>query len=328
MEHKYKRSPTIPNLDKFPLLQYLKEPVSEVGDLYNRYPDGGARGWFAFVESSGTFFFWSNTSKDWKAISGGGAGTGVYTETDPTVADWAKKGADTATLLSAIGGQPLLRSGVNIATINGKSLLGGGNIVIEGGSTGGGTGEGVYDFMNLNDVDTATITSGKFLQWNGSKVVGATVNSGGGGIVSETDPVFSSHIVSAITAGSGHLKRSTSGWEWDNSMQTHINNSNIHVTATNKTNWNTAYNHIANTSNPHGVTKSQIGLGNVTNESKETMFANPKFTGTAEATAFKTGNWTITGGTTLVIAYNGAKKASISSSGEIVAIGEITAYGS
>ena len=38
--------------------------------------------------------------------------------------------------------------------------------------------------------------------------------------------------------------------------------------------------HTANTSNPHGVTKSQVGLVNVTNESKSTMFTNPVFSGT------------------------------------------------
>ena len=38
--------------------------------------------------------------------------------------------------------------------------------------------------------------------------------------------------------------------------------------------------HIDSTSNPHSVTKTQVGLGNVTNESKSTMFASPTFTGT------------------------------------------------
>lgn len=54
--------------------------------------------------------------------------------------------------------------------------------------------------------------------------------------------------------------------------------------ATNKTVW-AAYNyanaHVISTANPHGVTASQVGLGNVTNESKATMFASPNFTGTA-----------------------------------------------
>jgi hypothetical protein len=34
------------------------------------------------------------------------------------------------------------------------------------------------------------------------------------------------------------------------------------------------------TDNPHSVTAEQVGLGNVTNESKETMFTGPTFTGT------------------------------------------------
>ena len=38
--------------------------------------------------------------------------------------------------------------------------------------------------------------------------------------------------------------------------------------------------HTGNTSNPHSVTASQVGLGNVTNESKATMFTSPAFTGT------------------------------------------------
>ena len=39
--------------------------------------------------------------------------------------------------------------------------------------------------------------------------------------------------------------------------------------------------HTSNTSNPHSVTATQVGLGNVTNESKATMFTSPTFTGNA-----------------------------------------------
>lgn len=42
-------------------------------------------------------------------------------------------------------------------------------------------------------------------------------------------------------------------------------------------------NHIADKSNPHSVTAAQVGLGNVTNESKATMFTSPVFTGTPTA---------------------------------------------
>lgn len=47
----------------------------------------------------------------------------------------------------------------------------------------------------------------------------------------------------------------------------------------------TVYQHPGSGTNPHGTTKTDIGLGNVTNESKTTMFTNPTFTGTAKATA-------------------------------------------
>lgn len=41
--------------------------------------------------------------------------------------------------------------------------------------------------------------------------------------------------------------------------------------------------HTAAQDNPHKVTASQVGLGNVTNESKATMFTNPAFTGVPTA---------------------------------------------
>lgn len=40
----------------------------------------------------------------------------------------------------------------------------------------------------------------------------------------------------------------------------------------------TLISHLADFTNPHKVSKSQVGLGNVTNESKATMFTSPNFT--------------------------------------------------
>lgn len=47
--------------------------------------------------------------------------------------------------------------------------------------------------------------------------------------------------------------------------------------------WNNSVEHISNKDNPHEVTKSQIGLDNVVNESKQTMFTSPTFTGVPKA---------------------------------------------
>ena len=61
-------------------------------------------------------------------------------------------------------------------------------------------------------------------------------------------------------------------------------------------------NHISSTENPHGVNATQVGLGNVTNESKETMFTNPTFTGTVSgvtATMVGLGNVTNESKTTM-----------------------------
>ena len=48
--------------------------------------------------------------------------------------------------------------------------------------------------------------------------------------------------------------------------------------------------HTGSTSNPHSVSAAQVGLGNVTNESKATMFASPTFTGNPIATTQTAGN--------------------------------------
>ncbi|MDB4761380.1 hypothetical protein OAG04_00050 [bacterium] len=53
-----------------------------------------------------------------------------------------------------------------------------------------------------------------------------------------------------------------------------VTGSNLNIS-----NWNTAYTHTSATNNPHSVTATQVGLGNVTNESKATMFSSPSFTG-------------------------------------------------
>ena len=48
--------------------------------------------------------------------------------------------------------------------------------------------------------------------------------------------------------------------------------------------------HTSSTSNPHSVTATQVGLGNVTNESKSTMFTSPVFTGNPTAVTQSAGD--------------------------------------
>lgn len=57
-----------------------------------------------------------------------------------------------------------------------------------------------------------------------------------------------------------------------------------HEGSYNHANYNAAYSHTSLTNNPHSVTATQVGLGNVTNESKATMFSSPAFTTMASIT--------------------------------------------
>lgn len=50
-------------------LQFLKAPVEKLGDLYERYPDGGEWGWFAFVVEKGAFAYWNKEKEEWQLVS-------------------------------------------------------------------------------------------------------------------------------------------------------------------------------------------------------------------------------------------------------------------
>ena len=59
------------------------------------------------------------------------------------------------------------------------------------------------------------------------------------------------------------------------------------MSSTDKTNLNTVVTHASNTENPHGVTKAQVGLGNVTNNAQMPI-AGGTFTGKATAVSANT----------------------------------------
>ena len=54
-----------------------------------------------------------------------------FTETDPTVPAWAKSENKPTYTASEVGAQDKLVSGTNIKTINGQSILGSGDIIVE-----------------------------------------------------------------------------------------------------------------------------------------------------------------------------------------------------
>jgi hypothetical protein len=91
--------------------------------------------------------------------------------------------------------------------------------------------------------------------------------------------------------------------------------------------------HTSSTSNPHSVTKSQVGLSNVDNESKATMFSSPTFTGTVTIpTATSSDNSTKAASTAFVKAqsYITATAVSIANATDVqldsVSDGEILVY--
>jgi hypothetical protein len=76
-------------------------------------------------------------------------------------------------------------------------------------------------------------------------------------------------------------------------------------------NLSTLTSHTGSSSNPHSVTASQVGLGNVTNESKTTMFASPTLTGTPVATTATSGTNTTQIATTAFVTTAVSNKTSV-----------------
>jgi hypothetical protein len=121
------------------------------------------------------------------------------------------------------------------------------------------------------DHSGVTITAGNGLTGGGDITTNRTINvvSANNGIVANADNIQLDVASSTFTDG---VKSKL------NSETVVSGSSQIDVTAT--TNYSTISSHISSTSNPHGVDATDVGLGNVTNESKATMFASPTFTGT------------------------------------------------
>ena len=121
------------------------------------------------------------------------------------------------------------------------------------------------------DHSGVTITAGNGLTGGGDITTNRTINvvSANNGIVANADNIQLDVASSTFTDG---VKSKL------NSETVVSGSSQIDVTTT--TNYSTISSHISSTSNPHGVDATDVGLGNVTNESKATMFASPTFTGT------------------------------------------------
>jgi len=159
--------------------------------------------------------------------------------------------------------------------------------------------------QSLEVISGDGLTGGGNLTTNRTIAVDGTVlRTTGFGVVSGSSQVnadsitnFDSNVKTKLNAdgvisGSSQVSLSTTDvsegtnlYYTDARVKTKLNtetvisgSSQVDVTAT--TGYSTISSHILNTSNPHSVTAAQVGLGNVTNESKTTMFSSPTFTGT------------------------------------------------
>lgn len=93
-----------------------------------------------------------------------------YTETDPTVPAWAKASSKPSYTASEVGAQPTLVSGTNIKTVNGNSLLGSGDLTIQGGGSKN-VWYGTCSTRPLSTEKIVTTTSGDFELTDGNIII-------------------------------------------------------------------------------------------------------------------------------------------------------------
>ena len=81
----------------------------------------------------------------------------ITSETDPTVPAWAKESTKPSYTASEVGAQPTLVSGTNIKTVNNESLLGSGNIEIQGGGEHVELTQAEYDALSQAEKENGTV---------------------------------------------------------------------------------------------------------------------------------------------------------------------------
>ncbi len=111
-----------------------------------------------------------------------------------------------------------------------------------------------YCFVSVNDPQTTDVDEYRRFKFNGSVWAYEYTLNNSSFTQAQWDAINSGLTSSDRTAYNAAVTL----------LNTHVGDSSIHVTAADKTNWNS---HVADTRNPHNVTKSQVGLGNVDNTS-------------------------------------------------------------
>ena len=248
--------------------------------------------------------------------------------------------SSSAQVLSELFGETL-----QLGDISGSNLYLTGNAVIAGNLTIGDTANDTISFAadvssdilpsatNTYDLGSAT---DKFAEVHATNLYGTT-----NGVVNATNGIVSGS--SQVTLGdvTGFNTFSSSVSDTFDGLSSNYEDlvgipsgivsgsSQIDVTAT--TNYSTISSHISSTSNPHSVTATQVGLGNVTNESKATMFTSPTLTGTTTVGSISFGDATIaTASGTLGITATSGISLLTSGGGDgvtIAANGNTTIYG-
>ena len=188
-----------------------------------------------------------------------------FTETDPTVPAWAKASSKPSYTASEVGAVPTSRK------VNGKALSA--DITIAAAD--------ISDVYSKTEVDNKV--SSAISTHNSATDAHNDIRTTLAAVKEDVDAFFKDATIS--TEAKDTLKEIqdyiTSDVSAAAEMTASINNkvdkvsgkglSTNDLTATLKANYDAAYSHTSNKENPHGVTKTQIGLGNVENKSSATI---------------------------------------------------------
>ncbi len=217
---------------------------------------------YVFTSTSDTTFAWFpyDSIKSWMQLS----------NVDNVIP--ALQSGVTALSTSLNSKQNLLISGTNIKTINGSSVLGSGNLVVSG--------------NGVSPSDTAAMLSPYLRSSDATGTYAAISNLALKMNLADTNSMLSKYVrttdANATYATIPNLALKINISDSASMLSKYLRSSDATATYATIANLNLKAN-IASptfTGTVSGITSTMVGLGNVTNESKATMFTNPTFTGT------------------------------------------------
>jgi len=216
--------------------------------------------------------------------SGGG---GITSESDPIFSASAASGIQSSDISNWNGKQAALVSGTNIKTINNESLLGSGNITIQGGG-GGITIDDVYPvgsiYMSVNNTNPSTLFGGTWVQLQDTFLLGAGSTYSVNHVKDSTPTIDGGEASHKLTENESAVRAHTHGFTQptiSNHRHAISGDHTYNVTSSSNQGFSTGNYKIGNSGTTYNGFIRNTGTNALVRDSNNTQYEQPTATGGA-----------------------------------------------